>query len=62
MQAQPQQTRCALEGRRWLRPHFSRGVAVPYYERAGLEAAADVAIEPGTQDVGASLTITFAIG
>ncbi len=38
------------------------GVAVPYYERAGLEAAADVAIEPGTQDVGASLTVTFAIG
>ena len=38
------------------------GVAVPYYERVGLEAAADVAIEPGTQDVGASLTISFAIG
>ena len=26
------------------------------------DAAADVAIEPGTQDVGASLTVTFAIG
>jgi uncharacterized protein len=39
------------------------GGAVPYYGRAGLEAAAaDVAIEPGTQDVGASLTVTFAIG
>jgi uncharacterized protein YggE len=35
---------------------------LPYYERGGAEtAAADVAIEPGTQDVGASLTVTFAI-
>ena len=39
------------------------GGAVPYYGRAGAEAAAaaDVAVEPGTQDVGASLTVTFAI-
>ena len=39
------------------------GGAVPYYERGGFEAAAaDVAVEPGTQDVGATLTVTFAIG
>ena len=38
------------------------GVPVPYYGRAMAEAAAaDVAVEPGTQDVGASLTVTFAI-
>jgi uncharacterized protein YggE len=37
------------------------GAAVPYYAGAE-EAVADVAIEPGTQDVGASLTVTFAIG
>jgi uncharacterized protein YggE len=38
------------------------GGVLPYYERGGAEtAAADVAIEPGTQDVGASLTVTFAI-
>jgi uncharacterized protein YggE len=39
------------------------GGAVPYYGRAAMEgaAAADVAVEPGTQDVGASLTVTFAI-
>jgi uncharacterized protein YggE len=36
------------------------GGAIPYYGAA--EAAADVAVEPGTQDVGASLTVTFAIG
>jgi uncharacterized protein len=37
------------------------GGVEPYY--AGLEAAAeDVAIEPGTQDVAATLTVTFAIG
>jgi hypothetical protein len=39
------------------------GMPVPYYERGVAEAAAaDVAVEPGTQDVGASLTVTFAIG
>jgi uncharacterized protein YggE len=39
------------------------GGSMPYYGRAMAEdAAADVAIEPGTQDVGASLTVTFAIG
>lgn len=39
------------------------GGPLPYYARAGAEmAAADVAVEPGTQDVGATLTITFAIG
>jgi len=38
------------------------GVPVPYYRGAVAEAAAaDVAVEPGTQDVGASLTVTFAI-
>jgi uncharacterized protein YggE len=37
------------------------GAGVPYYAGAE-EAVADVAIEPGTQDVGASLTVTFAIG
>lgn len=38
------------------------GGGIPYYERGGAEtAAADVAIEPGTQDVGATLTVTFAI-
>ena len=39
------------------------GGAVPYYGQAAMEgaAAADVAVEPGTQDVGASLTVTFAI-
>lgn len=36
------------------------GGAVPLYDRAEA-AAADVAIEPGTQDVGATLTVTFAI-
>jgi uncharacterized protein YggE len=37
------------------------GGVEPYY--AGVEAAAeDVAIEPGTQDVAAMLTVTFAIG
>ena len=39
------------------------GMPVPYYERGVAEAAdAAVAVEPGTQDVGASLTVTFAIG
>jgi uncharacterized protein len=39
------------------------GGAVPYYGRAAAEAVADdVAIEPGTQDVAATLTVTFAIG
>jgi uncharacterized protein len=39
------------------------GGPVPYYGGAAMEgaAAADVAVEPGTQDVGASLTVTFAI-
>ena len=37
------------------------GSAVPYYEGALDEARAEVGIEPGTQDVGASLTVTFAI-
>ena len=38
------------------------GVPIPYYRGAMDEAAAaDVAVEPGTQDVGASLTVTFAI-
>jgi uncharacterized protein YggE len=38
------------------------GGEMPYYaERLSEEAAADVAVEPGTQDVGASLTVTFAI-
>ena len=38
------------------------GGGIPYYERGAAETAAeDVAIEPGTQDVGASLTVTFAI-
>jgi uncharacterized protein len=38
------------------------GGAMPYYARAGAEmAAADVAIEPGTQDLGSTLTVTFAI-
>jgi uncharacterized protein YggE len=36
------------------------GGPVPYGART-LEAAADVAIEPGTQDVTATLTVTFAI-
>jgi uncharacterized protein YggE len=36
------------------------GGPVPLYE-ATEAAAADVAIEPGTQDVGATLTVTFAI-
>jgi uncharacterized protein YggE len=36
------------------------GGVVPLYDAAEA-AAADVAIEPGTQDVGATLTITFAI-
>jgi uncharacterized protein len=36
--------------------------AIPYYgETLRDEAAAEVAVEPGTQDVGASLTVTFAI-
>jgi hypothetical protein len=37
------------------------GGVVPLYDRAAEAAAADVAIEPGTQDVGAMLTVTFAI-
>jgi uncharacterized protein len=37
------------------------GGAVPYYEGALDEAQAEVGIEPGTQDVAASLTVTFAI-
>jgi uncharacterized protein len=37
------------------------GGAEPFYGQAEA-AAADVAIEPGTQDVGATLTVTFAIG
>jgi uncharacterized protein len=39
------------------------GGSVPVYDRAAMEGAAtaDVAVEPGTQDVGASLTVTFAI-
>ena len=36
------------------------GGVVPLYDAAEA-AAADVAIEPGTQDVGATLTVTFAI-
>jgi uncharacterized protein len=36
---------------------------IPYYRGAAAEAAvADMAVEPGTQDVGATLTVTFAIG
>jgi uncharacterized protein len=39
------------------------GGAVPYYGGAEAETVAeDVAIEPGTQDVAATLTVTFAIG
>jgi len=37
------------------------GAPIPYYGEAMAEAA-DVAVEPGTQEVGASLTVTFAIG
>ena len=37
------------------------GVPMPYYERALAEGAADVAVEPGTQDIQAILTVTFAI-
>jgi uncharacterized protein len=38
------------------------GGAIPYYERGvAAEAATDVAVEPGTQDVGATLTVTFGI-
>jgi uncharacterized protein len=38
------------------------GGAEPYYAEALRdEAAAEVGVEPGTQDVGASLTVTFAI-
>jgi uncharacterized protein len=37
------------------------GGPMPYYERALAEGAADVAIEPGQQDIQAVLTITFAI-
>ena len=38
------------------------GGAIPYYERGAADAAAaEVAVEPGTQDVGATLTVTFAI-
>jgi uncharacterized protein YggE len=39
------------------------GMPVPYYERAVADtAAADVPVEPGVQEVGATLTVTFAIG
>ncbi|MGH3038134.1 MAG: SIMPL domain-containing protein [Gaiellaceae bacterium] len=39
------------------------GGAMPHSaETLSDEAAADVPVEPGTQDVGASLTVTFAIG
>ena len=39
------------------------GMPVPYHERGLDEAAtAEAAVEPGTQEVGASLTVTFAIG
>ncbi|MGH3042617.1 MAG: SIMPL domain-containing protein, partial [Gaiellaceae bacterium] len=38
------------------------GGVVPYYERGAADAAAaEVAVEPGRQDVGATLTVTFAI-
>jgi uncharacterized protein len=39
------------------------GGAIPF-DRAAMEgaAAADVAIQPGTQEVGATLTVTFAVG
>jgi hypothetical protein len=40
----------------------SEGMPVPYYERAVAGAAVDVPVEPGVQEVGATLTITFAIG
>jgi uncharacterized protein len=39
---------------------FAGGGPEPYYERAAL-AKADVAIEPGTQDIQATVTVTFAI-
>jgi uncharacterized protein YggE len=39
------------------------GMPVPYYERAVADfAAADMPVEPGVQEVGATLTVTFAIG
>jgi uncharacterized protein YggE len=39
------------------------GMPIPYYRGAAAEAAvADVEVEPGTQDIGATLTVTFAIG
>ena len=37
------------------------GMPIPYYGRALAEGAADMAIEPGQQDIQASLTVTFAI-
>lgn len=37
------------------------GGVMPMYDRAAAEGAADMAIEPGTQDVGATLMVTFAI-
>jgi uncharacterized protein YggE len=41
----------------------SGGMPVPYYERAVADvAAAEMPVEPGVQEVGATLTVTFAIG
>jgi uncharacterized protein YggE len=37
------------------------GGPIPYYGARTLEAAADVAIEPGHQEIQAVLTVTFAI-
>jgi uncharacterized protein YggE len=37
------------------------GMPIPYYGRAVAEGAADMAIEPGQQDIQAVLTVTFAI-
>jgi uncharacterized protein YggE len=37
------------------------GGGLPAFERAAMDAGADVPIEPGVQDVGATLTVTFAI-
>jgi hypothetical protein len=39
------------------------GMPVPYYERAVADvAAAEMPVEPGVQEVGATLTVVFAIG
>jgi uncharacterized protein len=37
------------------------GMPIPYYGRALAEGAADMAIEPGQQEIQAVLTVTFAI-